>query len=222
MRKQALVVGLGQFGMALARSLTERGVDVLAVDIRPELVHIASSFATESACFNGMDEIALSRAAPQRRDICVCAIGNESREGAIIITALLRKMGATRVVARATDEVLERILYLVGAHEVFNVESAFGERLATKLLFESILEEIPLGDDLVITEFSPTPSMIGRTLLELKLRQRFGISVIAIRRIVNEHGTIIQPEPEHPLQNNDIMIVVAPPGATRKLSSRFS
>lgn len=222
MRKQALVVGLGQFGMALARSLTERGVDVLAVDIKPELVHTASTFATEAACFNAMDEIALNRAAPQHRDLCICAIGNESREGAIIITALLRQMGAARVVARATDDILERILYLVGAHEVFNVETAFGERLATRLLFESILEEIPLGPDLVITEFNPKPAMIGRTLRELKLRQKFDISIIAVRRIHNGHGIIVQPAPDDPIQKNDILVVVAPPGATLKLSSRLS
>ncbi len=222
MRKQALVIGLGQFGMALARSLTERGVDVLAVDINPKLVHTASTFATEAACFNAMDENALDRAAPNRRDLCVCAIGQESRESAIIITALLRQMGATRVVARATDPILERILYLVGAHEVFNVESAFGEQLATRLLFARILEEIPLGKDLVITELDPPPAIIGRTLLELKLPKKFGISVIAIRRIHNGQGTIIQPGPDERLCLNDILVVVAPPGATQMLSDSFS
>lgn len=216
-----MVIGLGQFGMALAKSLAQRGVDVLAVDSKPELVNLASHFASEAACFNAMDEEALGRAVPNRRDLCVCAIGDESREGAIVVTALLRKMGAPRIVARATDDLLERILQLVGAHEVFNPERAFGERLATRLLYQGIIEEIPLGDDLVITELAPPPAMLGRNLIELKLPHKYGITVVAIRRVVEDHGTVIQPDPHAPLQSDDILVVVARPGATQRLTERM-
>lgn len=219
MRKQVLIIGLGQFGMALARSFSQRGVDVLAVDTKPALVQAASTFASEAACFNAMDEDALERTVPSRRDICVCAIGDESRESAIIVTALLRQMGAPRVAARATDELLERILRLVGAHEVFNPERAFGERLATRPIYENIIDEITLGEDLVITEFTPPRSVVGRTLLELKLPHRYGMTVIAIRRNVDGQGKVVQPDPLAPLQADDILVVVSRPGAAQRLAA---
>ena len=90
--KQALIIGLGQFGMALARTLSERGVDVLAVDLDRQQVQLASSFVAQAACFDARDEESLKRAGPERRDLCVCAMGNESRESSIIVTALLRQI----------------------------------------------------------------------------------------------------------------------------------
>ncbi len=67
MRKQVIVIGLGQFGMALSRTLSERGVEVLAVDVNEERVRLASAFVVEAACFDATDEQALMRAAPERR-----------------------------------------------------------------------------------------------------------------------------------------------------------
>lgn len=127
MKKQAIVIGLGQFGMSVARALSERGVDVLAVDIAEERVRVAAGFAAEAACFDAMDTDALARTSPERREVCICAIGDEAKEASIICTALLRQMGAPRVIARANDDLHERILKLVGAHQVVNPERAFGE-----------------------------------------------------------------------------------------------
>lgn len=220
MRKQAMVIGLGQFGMAVARSLSRMGVEVLAVDMRKEAVEYASTFAAEAAAFNATDEDALARAVPAQRDMCICAIGDESREGAIVVTALLRKLGARRVIARANDELLERILRLVGAHEVVNPERAFGERFATRLLYDGILEEVPLGEDLVISELMPPPAMIGRSLIELALPRTFGITVVAIRHVVDGKGSVVQPDPQAPLRKDDILVVVSAPGATHNIVGR--
>jgi trk system potassium uptake protein TrkA len=221
MRKEALVVGLGQFGMSLCRALTDRGVDVLAVDRNAALVEQAADFVAEAVVFNAIDEEALARAAPDRRDVCVVAIGNESREGSILTTALLRQMGARKVVARATDDLHERILRLVGAHEVVNPERAFGERLATRLAFSGVIEEAPLGEDLSITELRAPPTMVGRTLLDLKLPRRFGVTVVAVRRAQDGRGRLLIPRPDEPLQAEDILVIVAPPGAVTALLERL-
>lgn len=221
MRKQALVIGLGQFGLSLTRALTDRGVDVFAVDRNQNLVELAADFAAEAVVFDALDEEALQRAAPERRDVCVVAIGNESREGSILCTALLRQMGATKVVARATDELHERILKLVGAHEVVNPERAFGERLATRLAYSGVLEEAPLGEDLSITELKAPLPMVGRTLLDLKLPRRFGVTVVAVRRSHDGRGKLLIPKPDDPLQAEDILVVVAPPGAVTELLERL-
>jgi len=218
MKKQAMVIGLGQFGMALARSLSARQVEVLAVDARAERVRVASGFAVSSVQFDATDEAALLRAAPDRRDVCICSIGDEAREASIICTALLRQLGAPYIVARATDPLHERILRLVGAHDVVNPESAYGERLATRLLYAGVLDEVPLGPDLVITEMRPPPAMVGRTLQELELPRRHGLTVVAIRRPTED--AVARPGPNERLQSDDILVVVSAPGAVARLLDR--
>lgn len=222
MRKQALIIGLGQFGMSLARSLTERGVEVMAVDVKESLVQAAATFTAEAVCFDAMDADALARAAPDRRDVCVCAIGDEAREAAIIATAMLRQLGAPHVVSRANDDVTERILRLVGAHEVVNPEKAFGERLASRLIYGSIVGELPLGDDLVITELRPPDSFVGRTLIELELPRRYGVTVVAVRRDEGGERRIILPDPRETLSAGDIVVVVAAPGAVNEMMERLA
>ncbi len=218
MRKQAIVVGLGQFGMALARSLAQKGVEVLAVDRREERVREAAQLAAEAVAFDATDERELSRTSPERRDLCIVAIGDESRDASIICTALFRQMGAPRIVARATDPLQERILRLVGAHEVVNPEQAFGERLAARLLYTGVIDEIPLGKDLAITELELPKAFAGRTLVELQLPRRYGVTVIAVRREGVED--VIVPKPDEPLRAGDILVVVAHRDAVAKLMER--
>jgi len=223
-RRQAMVIGLGQFGTALSRSLSASDVDVLAVDVVPERVQAIAPFVSEAACFDAMDEDALSRTSPGSRDVCICAIGDEAREGAIIVTALLRQLGARRVIARTADELLERILRLVGAHEVVNPERAFGERLARRLLYEGILEEVPLGEDLVMSELQVPVAFVSQRLIDLELPKRFGLTVLGVRRVGGdaEHGVRIErPGPRMELQEGDILIVVGAPGANRQLMERL-
>jgi len=220
-KKQILIVGLGQFGMSLARSLSERGAEVIAVDTRPEQVQVASKFAGQALCVDATEDGALEQLAPARRDICVCAIGNEAREGAIIVTALLRQLGAPFVVARATDDLTRRILALVGAHEVVNPEQAFGERLATRLIYDEILDELPLGPDLVITNLKPPEAMVGRNLIELALPRRFGLTVVAVKQGGDDEAAITQPDPRRPLRADDTLIVVSRPGAVQKLAGSW-
>ncbi len=220
MSRQAIVIGLGQFGLALARSLTRKGVEVLAVDRSDERVRAAASVVAEAVCFDSTDEGALARTNPARRDLCVCAIGAEAREASIITTALLRQMGAERVVARAADPLHERILRLVGAHEVVNPEQAFGERYATRLMYSTVLDEIELGEDLIITELHPPPSFVGRSLASVELPRRFGVTVIAVRRTHKE--TVELPDPRRPLEAEDLLVVVARRGAIAGLLEKIS
>ncbi|MBX3273376.1 MAG: TrkA family potassium uptake protein [Sandaracinaceae bacterium] len=215
MRRQAIVIGLGQFGLALATSLAKKGVEVLAIDTREERVRVASGSVAEAVVLDATEEAALARTNPARRDLCVCAIGNEAREASIIVTALLRQMGAARVVARATDPLHERILRLVGAHEVVNPEQAFGERYATRLMYATVLDEIELGEDLVITELKPPPSFVGRDLASLELPRRHGVTVIAQRRSGEPSAAL--PDPKRRLDADDLLVVVARRGAVARL-----
>ena len=213
------MVGLGQFGMALAEALSSKDFEIIAVDRRPERVRLASTFAAEALCFDPTDEEALAAAAPAQRDLCVCAIGDESRESSIICTALLRQMGVRRVVARANDPLHERILRLVGAHEVVNPEREFGQRFASRLAYQDLAGEMPLGQDLVISEVHVPPVMQGRSLVDLRLPSRFGVTVVAIRR--GAGGDVVVPVATEPLASGDILLLVGRRGAVPRMLERL-
>jgi trk system potassium uptake protein TrkA len=215
MTKQAVVIGLGQFGMALARSLSEKGMEVLAVDSREDRVRQAAGFTADAAAFDATDAEALTRCAPHERDVCVCAVGADSRESSIICTALLVQMGAPRVVGRAIDPLHGRILRLVGAHEVVNPEADFGERFAVRIAHESVIGELALGQDLVITELHIPASFGGRTLSELRLPRQYGVTVVAVRR--GGQGSVLRPTPEMQLEDDDVLVVVSDPKAVPRL-----
>lgn len=207
MSQQILIIGLGHFGMSLARTLSEKGAEVMAVDKQSNLVEEASAFVTEALVLDATDEIELAKLNPKGRDAAICAIGDESREASIICTALLKQMGAPIVVARANDHLHRRILRLVGAHQVINPEQEYGKRFANRLLYRHIIVDSTIGEDMQLTEIGVQPSMEGKTLIELALPKSFGVIVAGIRS--GADGQIHNPRPEEPLQTGDHLIIVS-------------
>jgi trk system potassium uptake protein TrkA len=215
MKKQVLVIGLGQFGMGLVRALGRKRVEVIAVDVDEKKVQAASSYAAKAYCLDATDEEALMQLSPQTRDVCICATGDQSKEAAIICTALLKQMGVPRIIARANDDLHSRILKLVGADEVINPEWAFGERYANRVLYEDIIEEMSLGSDLVVTEFRIPSAFANQTLVALDLRRRFGVTVVAVRSALT--NSVKLPNPEEVIHKDDILIVVSHHGDVERL-----
>lgn len=207
MAQQILIIELGQFGMSLAQTLTEKGAEVLAVDVRKQLVQEAENFVAEAMLIDATDEEELARLELAIKDACVCAIGDDSREASIICTALLRQMGAKVVISRANDRMHQRILKLVGAHEIINPEQEFGKRFANKLMYRNVIVDTKISDDLQLTEMSVQPFMVGKSLIELALPQKFGVMVVGIRH--GDQGKVDQPNPRTPLQAEDYLIIVS-------------
>lgn len=218
MKRQAMVIGLGQFGMAVARELIARDVEILVIDHDEELVRAASGFATEAIRMDAMDADALARTSPARRDVCICAIGDESKEASIICTALLRQMGAKRLIARANDDLHARILSLVGAHQVVNPEREFGARFANQILHAGIRGEMPFGEGVLISEVDVPGSFVGHSLGALQLPRRFGVTVVAIRKA--QAGTVELPDSDTMVARGDVLVVVAKEGQVTRMMER--
>ncbi|MEZ4293245.1 MAG: TrkA family potassium uptake protein [Myxococcota bacterium] len=218
MKQQVVVVGLGQFGMTVARTLAERGVEVLAADSREDRVRALSNHVAEALCFDATDQASLARISPDRRDACICAIGDEAREASIVCTALLRQLGAPRVIARANDELHARILKLVGAHEVVNPEHDFGERFASSVLHRGVIGEMVIGGGLVVTELVAPAAFTGHDLASLKLPHRHGITVVALRR--KSSGEMLLPAADTRVEDDDVLVVVGREGAAARLLER--
>lgn len=218
MKKQIIVIGLGQFGMGLIRALANKNAEVIAIDVDQSKIQAASAYVSQALRVDATDEEALAQLSPANRDVCICATGDQSKEAAIICTALLKQMGAKRVIARANDELHSRILRLVGADEVINPEWAFGERFANRVIHEDILEEMLLGPDLVVTEFKVPDIFVNKSIIELELRQRYGITVVAIRSAAS--GAVQLAQPQEVLRKGDILVVVSMTGNVSKLLNR--
>lgn len=207
MSKQAIVIGLGEFGTAMAKTLTARGVQVLAVDNHQEKVKEISDIVDEAVCFDATAEEALSQISPEDRDFAFCTIGDEAQEASIIVTALLRQMGCSHVIARATNSIHARILRLVGAHEVVNPEEEFASWYAGQLSESVVLGEFGLGGGLVLSELEPPEEFFGKTLAELSLPNKYKTTVVAIRR--EELDEVLLPTSSLTLRQGDSLVVVA-------------
>lgn len=215
MAKQIIIIGLGQFGMALAQTLSERGVEVMAVDISQEKVDLAASFVAHAVAMDATDETALAKLMPDQRETVICAMGATSKESGIICTALLRQLGCQYIVARAISETYRRILFMVGAHEVIIPEQDYGRRFATHLLYHDRIADSEYSSELTLTEIKLPPFMVGKTLIQLSLPKKYGIIVAAIRH----EGVLKKPDPEKVLEENDMLLIVSDETAMEKLFS---
>ena len=167
---QVLIIGLGQFGMSLARTLSEKGTEVIAVDQDKELVDEAAGFLDDALCLDATDETALGKLCPKERDVVICAIG--AREPSILTTAILRQMGCDNVIARATDKIHERILKAVGAKNVINPDAEYGKKFAYKILFQNIIAD-ETSEDIQLLEINVQPFMVAAIKKGNKLARPF-------------------------------------------------
>ena len=201
MKKQILIIGLGQFGMSLARTLCEKDFEVLAVDIDKNLVNEASSFATDAICINAIDEASIAKLSPKERDIVICAIG--SKEPSILTVALLKQMGCENIVARATEPIHSRILKAIGANCIINPEQEYGKKFANKILFHNVFSKNSFND-IDLKEIKVQPFMVGKTLIELSLPNRYGLMVAGTIK----NNELSRPQADKKLEKDEILLLV--------------
>ncbi len=146
----------------------------------------------------------------------VVASGAESMEASILVTALLRQIGVTRIVARSLSDLHSRVLQAVGAHEVVSPEVEIGQRLARRLSEPNVLERVDLGEAAVLAEIESPQAFVGKSLVELGVRRRFGVSVVALRR--GGKVTAVTTGSEQVL-SGDVLVVIGDDAAVHRLAS---
>ena len=205
--KQVAVIGLGRFGSSVARTLAESGCEVLAVDVDEARVKAIADEVTDAVRANALEEEALRALGLRNFEVVVVAIGHEV-EASILVTVLLKEMGIPKIVAKAQDELHGRVLQKVGADMVVFPERDMGVRLAHTLISRNVIDEIQLSTDYSILEMVVPHRFLGRNLKELELRQRFGLTILAIRR---EDRIIVSPDAEQTLEEGDILVALGQP-----------
>lgn len=215
--KQILVAGLGRFGEALALTLEEAGVEVIAVDNNSDHVEAVKDRVTHVAQLDSTDLNALKAIGAERVDAAVVAMG-EDFEASVLTTAALRELGVKQVVARANTEREARILRLAGADRVLFVEQEMGQRLGKALVGSSVLDHIALAEGYAMIQWAIDDRVAGKTLGEAKLRTRHRVNVVAIKKRevtkaedgseqVREHLDPV-PLPEYRFAAGDILVLV--------------
>mgnify|MGYP000009470110 CR=1 FL=1 len=204
MKKTYIVIGLGRFGSAVAQRLYELGSEVLAIDLRPELVQKMESRVTCAAVCDARDEDALRTLGVRNYDCAIVAIGGDLATS-VVATLNLKELGVQRVVCKATDETQRRALEKIGADHVVVPERESGIKLAQSLTSSSILDFIELSPDCGIAELQTPSEWCGKSIRELDIRRLYGINIIAIER---DHRTDVEFSPESRFQNGDTILVI--------------
>ena len=212
--KQVAVIGLGRFGSSVARTLASSGCEVLAVDVDEARVKAIADEVTDAVRADALDDEALRGLGLRNFEVVVVAIGHEV-EASILTTVLLKEMGVPKIVAKAQDDLHGRVLQKVGADIVVFPERDMGVRLAHTLISRNVIDEIQISTDYSIMEMQAPPRFLDRSLKELELRQRFGLTVLAIRRA---DRIIVSPDAEQTLEEGDVLVTLGQPEKLESLN----
>ncbi len=174
-----LVVGLGRFGTALATTLEELGVEVMAIDTDPDLVNKWADHLTHVAVADGSSTAALKQIGAADFDAVVVAIGT-GIEASVLATAALGDVGCRTIWAKAITDEHRRILERVGAHHVVQPEKQMGERVA-HVVTGQVVDYFQVDDHFVLAEVQAPTAVVGETLSASGLRQRYGVTVVSIK-----------------------------------------
>jgi len=217
MAREFAVIGLGVFGWHVAVNLSRLGHSVLAIDSDEERVRAAQGELDDLVCADATDEAALRELELDRVGCAVVAIGAEAMEASILATTLLRQIGVPQIVARSLSRLHARVLRAVGAHVVVSPEEEMGERLARRLAQPNVLERVLLGGAAELAELEAPAEFVGKTLVELDVRRRYGVSVVAIRRGSSVLASLEQNERMAP---GDVLVVIGTSPAIARLAAR--
>lgn len=203
--KSFCILGMNRFGKAIASTLAEAKKQVMIMDDDTAAVSELADYVTSSVIGDTKSEQALRAAGVADYDCCVVCNAGEI-EDSILITLLLKDLGAKYVVARAQSEMHMRILKKVGADKVVYPERDMGERLAHLLSKSNVTNYLEVSDDISLVEMNVPEKWVGRSLVELEIRSKYNVNVIAIA--ANGKKPDFSPNPKAPLSAESIITIV--------------
>ena len=202
--KSYAVFGLGRYGIAVAKELVNNGADVLAVDIDEDIVNSAVADIPFCRCADITDPEVIKQLGISNVDVVVIAMAN-NLEASVMSVILCKEAGVKMVIAKCADEMQGKILCKVGADKVVYPESESGVRLAKNLLSAGMVDLIDLSEDISVIEIPVKEKWVGKTLVELDLRKKYAINIIAIR---NGEDILVNVDPNVQLSKEMQLVVI--------------
>jgi trk system potassium uptake protein TrkA len=206
MSKKYMTIGLGNFGFNVTKTLFEEGHDVVAVDLDEDATQRVQPYCTQAVVADATQRETIRALGPEEMDAVIVSMGgNES--AATLITLYLKEFGVKRIVVKASNEDHGKILSKVGATDVIYPEKDMAIKVARSLSTPDVLDYIPMSGDYLIAEIAPLEAFVGKSLAELQLRSRYGITVIGIKELVPENFILVPPA-SFVIKHSDILIVI--------------
>ncbi len=215
------VLGLGRFGQRIAKKLSQGGEEVIACDKRRDVAEAMVDDVAQAIALDVTDEHALRSRGIHRVKVAIVAIG-ENFEAAVLATVLLKQMEIPRIIARARTRTTGEVLRRVGAHDVVLAEDEAADRWANRILGPRVLNQIEFHEGYSIVEFAAPQDWVGKTLVELDLRRKHELHVVAVRRhdeAAHSGARVTALPPTEPVREEDILIVMGQDDKIRQLQT---
>ncbi|MDD6101707.1 MAG: TrkA family potassium uptake protein [Clostridiales bacterium] len=214
-KKQYIVIGLGRFGRSVAMQLEANGCMVLAIDDNEKNVNFISEYVTHAICMDVTDEESLKEIGMSNFDGVIVSMGS-NLNSAIFAIMSAKEAGVKNVIAKAYDEMAGKVLTKVGADEIIYPEREMGYHLAKNLAFGNFLDAVELTADYSIAEIPVPVKWVGKNLLQLNLRQKYRVNVIAVKR---NSELDISPAADRIFIKDDVIVILGKNEVLKKLSS---
>lgn len=219
MKKRVCVIGMGRFGMGVARELYQAGHDVLVIDTDEEKVQTMLGGATYAVRTDATNETALRQLGVADYDVAVLTLGDENVQSSILIAMVLKSMEIPFIVARAANELHGEALERIGVNRVVYPEEESAKRLAHVDFNAGVLDYMEILSHVGISKVRPLPGMVRRTLEEAGLTgsaNGLSLSVLALRR---GRRYILNPSKDEEIMPGDVLLVA---GSSEQVAAAFT
>jgi len=203
-RKEFVVFGLGKFGLSVAKTLADNGCQVMAVDSEQSKVEEIANEVTYAVCMDVTDADAIHSLGIRNFDGAIVAIG-ENLEASVLVTIISKEMGIPFVLAKAQTELQAKVLKRVGADKIIFPEKESGIRIANNLVSGNFFDAIELSSKYSMMDLDVPAEWVGKSLRELNLRATKKINIIGIKQ---KEEFEITPDPDMPLTEDDVLVVI--------------
>lgn len=204
MSKQYVVIGCGRFGQSVAIKLAELGCEVMVVDDNEEIIQNMANKVTYAVQADATDENTIKALGIRNFDVAVVTIGSNI-QSSILVTLLVKELGVKHIIAKAQNPAHAKVLYKIGANRVVFPEKEMGIKIAKSLVSGNVLDLIDLSAEFSIVEIGVLPEWVGKSLVDINMRRKYQISVIAIK---HEDKVDINVEPDRILLSDDVLVVI--------------
>ena len=219
MKKQSyIVIGLSDFGMHIVRSLALSSVELLVIDRDEKRLEEVSDIVLNTVCADAANPDVLSQLGLSEFDGAVVDTGQDM-ESKVLITMQLKELGVPNLIVKSVNEIEGRVLHKVGADRVVQPDREVGIRVANQIVRGKYFEAIELPPDYSITDFAVPPAWFDRSIRELEIRAKHGVTVLSIHRGEDRY---LNPAPDFVLQSSDIAVLLGETGETKRLQELYS
>ena len=212
MKKQYAVFGLGTFGKSVALELESLGCEVVVLDNSMEKIQDIADYVTYAMCADIQDPEVMEALGARNLDGAIVAIG-QNFEGSILATILAKEAGIPNVIAKAQNALHETILKKVGADIILHPEKEMGARIARGLVSGNFVDWIELSDDFSLVETKIPANWVGKRLIDLKIREKYGVNMVGI---VEDGKMDVTIDPYRELVEKSIVILIGSNEALKK------